>query len=97
MIENLEIRSGRPPFAFTDASGNPTAAEQPLQPLVEGAKAVTNLAIGGNYSFSDSFRLHLGFFTDNSPVGNPGESIFRTVDLMGLSGGVSFGRAFGWP
>jgi hypothetical protein len=78
-------------IVVTDASGNPTASEQPFDPLVEGAKAVTNLAIGGNYAFSDSFRLHLGFFTDNSPVGNPGESIFRTVDLMGLSGGVSFG------
>ncbi len=78
-------------IVVTDAFGNPTSTEQPVDPIVESATAVTNLAIGGNYAFSDSFRLHLGFFTDNSPVGNPGESIFRTVDLMGLSGGVSFG------
>ena len=78
-------------IVVTDASGNPTASEQPFEPLVEVTKAVTNLAIGGNYAFSDSFKLHLGFFTDNSPVGDPGNSIFRSVDLMGLSGGVSFG------
>lgn len=75
----------------TDASGNPSASEQPFEPLVQDTKAVTNVAIGGNYAFSDSFRLHLGFFTDNSPVGNPGRSLFRAVDLVGLSGGVSFG------
>jgi hypothetical protein len=75
----------------SDASGDPTLSEQPMEPVVEETKAVTNLAIGGNYAFSDSFRLHLGFFTDNSPVANPATSLFRTVDLMGLSGGVSFG------
>jgi hypothetical protein len=75
----------------TDASGDPTASEQPFVPIVEKTNAVTNVAIGGHYAFSDSFRLHLGFFTDNSPVGNPGESVFRAVDLTGLSLGVSFG------
>jgi len=78
-------------IVVSDASGTPSVSEQPFKPLVEDTKAVTNVAIGGNYSFSDSFRLHVGFFTDNSPVGNPASSIFRTVDLMGLSGGVSFG------
>lgn len=78
-------------IVVTDASGTPTAVEQPFEPLVEETKAVTNLAIGGNYSFSSSFRIHLGFFTDNTPVGNPATSIFRTVDLVGFSGGVSFG------
>ena len=78
-------------IVVSDASGTPSVSEQPFESLVEDTKAVTNVAIGGNYSFSDSFRLHVGFFTDNSPVGNPASSIFRTVDLMGLSGGVSFG------
>ena len=78
-------------IVVSDASGTPSVSEQPIEPLVEETKAVTNVAIGGNYSFSDSFRLHVGFFTDNSPVANPETSIFRTVDLMGLSGGVSFG------
>jgi hypothetical protein len=75
----------------SDASGTPSLSEQPFEPLIEKTQAVTNVAIGGNYSISESFRLHVGFFTDNSPVANPATSLFRTVDLMGLSGGVSFG------
>ncbi len=78
-------------IVVTDASGNPTASTRPFEPLVEETKAVTNVAIGGSYSLSETFKLHLGFHTDNTPVGNPGESIFRAVDLTGISGGVSFG------
>jgi hypothetical protein len=75
----------------TDAAGVPTVGTLAFADVVEEAKAVTNVAVGGHYAFSPSFRVHAGFFTDNSPVGNQTTSLFRGVDLVGGSGGVSFG------
>ncbi len=75
----------------TDAAGVPTVTNATFAPIVEDTKEVYNLAIGGHYAFSPSFRVHAGFFTDDSPVNNPGTSLFRKLDLTGFSGGVSFG------
>ena len=75
----------------TDASGLPTVTTATFQDIVEDTKAVYNLAIGGHYAFSPSFRAHAGFFTDDSPVDNAESSLFRKIDLTGFSGGVSFG------
>jgi len=59
--------------------------------VLETTRAITNVAIGGNVPISNTFRLHAGFYTDRSPVEGAGESIFRAVDLTGLSAGLSFG------
>jgi long-subunit fatty acid transport protein len=75
----------------TDAAGVPTVTTAEFQPIIEETKAVYNLAVGGHYAFSPSFRVHAGFFTDDSPVDNPETSLFRKLDLTGFSGGVSFG------
>ncbi len=75
----------------TDASGVPTVTEASFAPIVEDTKAVYNLAIGGHYAVSPAFRVHAGFFTDDSPVDNAETSLFRKLDLTGFSGGVSFG------
>jgi hypothetical protein len=75
----------------TDAAGVPTVTTASFADIIEDTKAVYNLAIGGHYAFSPSFRAHAGFFTDDSPVNNPGTSLFRKLDLTGFSGGVSFG------
>ncbi len=75
----------------TDAAGVPTVTTASFAEIIEDTKAVYNLAIGGNYAFSPSFRVHAGFFTDDSPVDNPETSLFRKLDLTGFSGGVSFG------
>jgi len=75
----------------TDAAGTPTEGTLAFADVVEETKAVTNVSVGGHYAFSSSFRAHAGFFTDRSPVGHPETSIFRAVDLTGLSAGVSFG------
>ena len=75
----------------TDAAGVPTVTNATFAPIVEDTKEVYNLAIGGHYAFSPSFRVHAGFFTDDSPVNNPETSLFRKLDLTGFSGGVSFG------
>ncbi|HET7423512.1 MAG TPA: hypothetical protein VFJ92_08120, partial [Gemmatimonadales bacterium] len=75
----------------TDAAGTPTEGTLAFADIVEETKAVTNVSVGGHYGFSPSFRVHAGFFTDNSPVERPETSIFRAVDLTGFSTGVSFG------
>jgi long-subunit fatty acid transport protein len=75
----------------TDAAGVPTVTTASFADIVEDTKAVYNLAIGGHYAFSPSFRAHAGFFTDDSPVDNSETSLFRKLDLTGFSGGVSFG------
>jgi long-subunit fatty acid transport protein len=75
----------------TDASGVPTVTTASFADIIEDTKAVYNLAIGGHYAFSPALRAHAGFFTDDSPVDNPGTSLFRKLDLTGFSGGVSFG------
>jgi len=75
----------------TDAAGVPTVATLAFSDVVEETKSVTNIAVGGHYAFSPKFRVHAGFFTDNSPVANSGKSVFRAIDLVGASGGVSFG------
>ena len=75
----------------TDAAGAPTQSTLAFADVTEETKAVYNLAIGGHYSFSPGFRVHAGFFTDDSPVGSPETSIFRELNLVGFSGGTSFG------
>jgi hypothetical protein len=75
----------------TDAAGVPTVGSLTFTDVVEETKAVYNIAVGGHYAFSPSFRLHAGFFTDDSPVANSDKSVFRAIDLVGASGGVSFG------
>ena len=74
----------------TDANGIPTLSTLTFAPVVEQSRAVYNLAFGANYALSKAFRIHAGFFTDDSPIENPATTIFRSVDLTGASAGVSF-------
>jgi hypothetical protein len=74
----------------TDANGIPTLSTLTFAPVVEQARAVYNLAFGTHYAVSKAFRIHAGFFTDDSPIENPATTIFRSVDLRGASAGVSF-------
>ena len=75
----------------TDAAGVPTVTIPAFTPVLNTASSVVSVAIGGNYSFSPAFRVHIGFFTDPSPVSDPPQSTFRAVDLTGVAAGVSFG------
>ena len=50
---------------------------------------MVNVAVGGNFKWNDMLRLHGGFYTDSSPVGDAAASFFRKVDMMGFTGGVS--------
>ena len=98
---DLKYHSGEGPYELltsdslanvltTDASGVPTLATLNFAPVVEDFKAVYNLAFGAHYALSQAFRVHAGFFTDDSPIRDPAATIFRSIDLKGASAGVSF-------
>jgi long-subunit fatty acid transport protein len=72
-----------------DSTGAATTGSIAFAPAVEESRAVTNIAVGGNYPLSEKVRAHVGFFTDQSPVANASTSIFRKVDMVGGSLGIS--------
>ena len=74
----------------TNAAGIPSLSTLTFAPVVEDFKAVYNLAFGAHYAVSQGFRVHAGFFTDDSPINDPATTIFRSIDLKGASAGVSF-------
>jgi long-subunit fatty acid transport protein len=81
-----------------DAIGGvpPAIVSSPVAPIENSWRDVTNFALGGNYGLSDAVRLHFGFNTDSSPVDDPNRSMYRKVDLMGGTAGVSYqGTTFG--
>ena len=75
----------------TDAAGTPTITNPAFTPVVHQARSIVSFAVGANYSLSPSVRLHVGAFTDPSPVSGSSQSSFRAVNLTGVSGGVSLG------
>jgi hypothetical protein len=72
-----------------DSTGAASTSTVPFAPAIEESRSVTNIAVGGNYPLSEKVRAHVGFFTDTSPVANAATSIYRKVDLVGGSLGVS--------
>ena len=96
---NVRYHAGTDPFDLyssdvnslvivTSPGGPPAMTDAPCGPIVEQWKSVVNVQVGGSVALSDHFRIHAGFYTDNSPVKNPDTSIFRAVDLLGASAGV---------
>jgi long-subunit fatty acid transport protein len=82
----VDAVGGAPPAFTSLAAGS----------LVESWRGVTNVALGGNYEMSPTWRLHFGFNTDSSPVEDPENSIFRQVNSVGGTAGVSYqGETFG--
>ena len=75
----------------TDASGVPVISHPTFTPVLNQARSIVGFALGANFSLSRSVRVHGGAFIDPSPVSAPSRSIFRAVDLTGVSGGVSLG------
>jgi long-subunit fatty acid transport protein len=73
---------------ISDATST-TSTDVPFQPTINSWREVVNVSVGGNYRLNDRFRLHAGFNADQSPVADPETSIFRRVDLVGFSTGVS--------
>jgi long-subunit fatty acid transport protein len=77
-------------------AGAPTIVTSAVAPLENSWTDVTNFALGGNYGLSETWRLHFGVNSDSSPVEDPNTSMFRKVNLMGGTAGVSYqGATFG--
>jgi hypothetical protein len=90
------LGTDNPLVIYTDngQGGPPTVETRPFDGLSSGARPVTNFAMGGHYQVSanHSYKIHVGFTTDNSPV-QSNDEIFDRVDLnswtFGLSGKAS--------
>lgn len=93
-------------LTVVDSSGVPTVTTPPFVTTANSARAVTNIAVGGNYALSSTLRIHAGLSTDGSPVADQNQAIFRKVDLarfttgvsltgQGLSGSLGLGYSFG--
>jgi len=79
--------SGR--LTVVNNGGAPVVTTPPFDTTMNSARAVTNVAVGANYPLSAKFRVHAGFSTDGSPVGDQTQSLFRQVDLSRFTAGVS--------
>ncbi len=90
-VDSYELYASAVPGTLitVDNSGTPTPTTQPFVPTANSARAVTNVAVGANYKLSTSLRVHAGFASDVSPVGDQTQSIFRKVDLSRFTTGLS--------
>lgn len=68
---------------------DPIVTRPAFSPVVQEARSIVNVAVGGSLRVSRSVRLHAGLFTDRSPVANEETSIFRSMDLTGGAIGAS--------
>ncbi len=67
----------------------PTTSLVPFGDTPYKARAVVNAALGGHWVLSHGWTLHLGTFTDQSPVADPQTSTLRKANLVGFTGGVT--------
>ena len=73
----------------SNSGGAPTTSEAPLNDVDNQFRSITNFAIGAKYALSESVDLHGGFFTAYSPLASNDSSIFRKLDLKGVTFGAS--------
>ncbi len=71
------------------AGAPPTTSLVPFGDTPYKARPVLNAALGGNFMLNRAWTVHLGVFTDESPVADPQTSTLRKADLVGLTGGVT--------
>ena len=76
-------------LTVVDTGAAPVVTTPPFDTTMNSARAVTNVAVGANYPLSGKFRVHAGFSTDGSPVGDQTQSLFRKVNLSRFTAGVS--------
>jgi hypothetical protein len=89
----------------TAPDGTPVVTTKPFPGVQNGSKQVWNWAVGAMVGIGDSWSLHGGFFSDYSPVDAAGLSIFRSLNMYGVTFGAkvhgdhlsgSFGLGFNW-
>jgi hypothetical protein len=75
----------------SDAPGiPPTVTRVPVANILTESKTIVNVAVGGSYYLSDKkvWRIHFGFNTDFSPVGDD-DQFFDQVNLYAFRAGIS--------
>jgi len=90
------LGSSNPLIIYSDdgQAGTPTVQTRPFDGLSSAGRPITNVAAGGQYQLTKdhSYKLHVGFTTDRSPVQSSDE-VFEQVNLnawtIGLSGKAS--------
>jgi hypothetical protein len=70
------------------ASAAPASSTVRLQDIHHQAASVVGFAVGGYYDLTSSLILHLGVFSDPSPVENQDRSYFRQIDIIGATSGL---------
>jgi long-subunit fatty acid transport protein len=71
-------------------SAGVTTDSQPFPVVSYQARPVTNVAVGGNFKFSNALTVHGGAYTDRSPVPEGGVSpVFARMNLTGFTAGAS--------
>ena len=66
-----------------------TNVQVPFNTVRTESEDIINIAIGGHYLFNEQLALHLGFYTDFSPVKSKDDSVYSKVDMYGLTIGIS--------
>ena len=86
------LGSSNPLIIYSDdgQGGPPTVQTRPFDGLSSAGRPVTNVAVGGQYQLTrdHSYKLHVGFTTDRSPVQSTDE-VFEQVNLNAWTVGVS--------
>ncbi len=78
-------------FILDDGLGGPPVVQRlPVAAVQAETRAIVNIAFGGYYALTQDkvWKLHFGFNTDFSPVGDNDE-FFSKVDLYGIALGIS--------
>lgn len=73
----------------TQTGGSLTVTTPPFTTTTNSARSVVNVAIGGHHPLSKALGVHAGFSTDQSPVDDQAQSIFRKVNLSRVTAGMS--------
>ncbi len=82
--------SSQPIVTTSNTGGAPTTTNSSINDVVNQYRNVVNVAIGTRFKLTESFDLHGGFFTSKSPLADGDSSIFRKVDLYGITLGAAF-------
>ncbi len=89
----------------TAPNGTPVVTTSPFRGITNGTKQVFNWAVGGGVNITEWWSVHAGFYSDYSPTGTAGETLFRSVNMYGATLGAkvrgehlsgSFGVGFSW-
>lgn len=78
---------------ISSAGGSTVAAPLAIEPRYTRYRHVLNARAGGSVRLGDSTQLHLGAFTDLSPIAS--SDIYNEIDLYGASVGLSLRRGDG--